>query len=70
MRSLPAAGLGGDFCGSCICSLVDAYMPAFKAANLSTSDPGLVNSAASIITDCTTAYYSRWAVRGARWLGA
>ncbi|KIZ01825.1 hypothetical protein MNEG_6138 [Monoraphidium neglectum] len=52
------ADQGDKFCSSCVCSLVDTYMPAFIAANLTaTATEFPVEKAAGIITACTTTYY-------------
>lgn len=48
------------FCSSCVCSLVEVYMPAFKAAGLSidpTSQTFPIEQATSIIEACTAEYF-------------
>lgn len=54
-----------DYCSSCLCALVTAYLPAFQAAQI-TLDPENpqafpIDAAASVITSCTQAYYTRQA---------
>jgi hypothetical protein len=39
----------GGFCGSCICALVDVYLPAFRAANLTLGQSSALAAASSII---------------------
>ncbi|GBF91299.1 hypothetical protein Rsub_03619 [Raphidocelis subcapitata] len=61
-RTRPDSPTASDFCASCICSLVDAYAPAFAAAgvvaNPAAPEAFPVERAAGIITGCTTAYAS------------
>lgn len=58
---------GPDFCASCVCSVVDAFMPVFSTAGADLPEPGSPDyaaKAAGLVAACTTDFITPMVVAG------